>query len=42
MGGNEYSMRVSVCFKYWLALLIFADSCEEEEGPTDPGSIHIA
>jgi hypothetical protein len=27
MGGNEYFMQVSVCLKYWLALLIFGVSC---------------
>jgi hypothetical protein len=26
MGGNEYFMQVSVCFKYCLALLIFGVS----------------
>jgi hypothetical protein len=26
MGGNEYFMQVSVCFKYWLAFLIFGVS----------------
>jgi hypothetical protein len=27
MGGNEYFIQVSVCFKYWLALLIFGVFC---------------